>query len=95
VALKLYFDEAASLEPLHGQTVSILGYGNQGRAQALNLRQSGVSVLVGNREDDYRDQAIANNDEASALAADLGDEELQMDAASARFRLVTMDEAHE
>jgi class 3 adenylate cyclase/tetratricopeptide (TPR) repeat protein len=44
---------------------------------------------------DYRDQAIANNDEARALAEELGDEDLQMDAASARFRLVSMDEAHE
>ena len=67
MALKLYFDEAASLEPLHGQTVSILGYGNQGRAQALNLRQSGVSVLVGNRQDDYRDQAIRDGFEVVSI----------------------------
>lgn len=34
---------------LHGKTVSVLGYGNQGEAQALNLRDSGVRVLVGLR----------------------------------------------
>ncbi len=36
-------------EPLRGKTVAVLGYGNQGEAQALNLRDSGVSVLVGLR----------------------------------------------
>ncbi|HVM22296.1 MAG TPA: ketol-acid reductoisomerase [Sphingomicrobium sp.] len=35
--------------PLHGKRVAILGYGNQGRAQALNLRDSGIDVVVGLR----------------------------------------------
>ena len=56
--MKLLKDSDTSLEPLEGKTVAILGYGNQGRAQALNLRDSGVSVIVGNRDDDYRTQAI-------------------------------------
>jgi hypothetical protein len=43
---------------------------------------------------DYRDQALANNDEAKALAAELGDEDLQIDAATARFRLISVKEAH-
>ena len=34
---------------LHGKTVAIIGYGNQGRAQALNLRDSGIDVTVGLR----------------------------------------------
>jgi ketol-acid reductoisomerase len=38
-----------SLQPILAKTVAILGYGNQGRAQALNLRDSGVSVRVGAR----------------------------------------------
>jgi len=38
-----------SLTPLRGLTVAVLGYGNQGRAQALNLRDSGVNVVVGGR----------------------------------------------
>ncbi|MGH7805854.1 MAG: ketol-acid reductoisomerase, partial [Candidatus Binatia bacterium] len=33
---KVYRDADASLEPLRGKTVAVLGYGNQGRAQALN-----------------------------------------------------------
>ena len=34
---------------LHGRTVAIIGFGNQGRAQALNLRDSGIDVRVGLR----------------------------------------------
>ena len=49
--MKIYTDADASLDPLLGNTVSLLGYGNQGQAQALNLRDSGIHVLVGNRQD--------------------------------------------
>jgi len=52
--MELVKDHDVSLEPLEGKTVAILGYGNQGRAQALNLRDSGIEVIVGNRDDDYR-----------------------------------------
>src|SRR5690606_26333300 len=58
--MKLYKDSDASLEPLAGKTVAVLGYGNQGQAQALNLRDSGVDVIVGNRDDLYRERAIAD-----------------------------------
>jgi ketol-acid reductoisomerase len=56
--VKLLQEQDASLEPLAGKTVAVLGYGNQGRAQALNLRDSGVQVIVGNREDEYRELAV-------------------------------------
>ena len=56
--MKLLNDSDVSLEPLSGKTVAMLGYGNQGRAQALNLRDSGVHVIVGNRHDEYREQAV-------------------------------------
>ena len=55
--MKVWNDNDATLEPLKGKTAAILGYGNQGRAQALNLRDSGVAVVVGNRTDEYRIQA--------------------------------------
>jgi ketol-acid reductoisomerase len=42
-----YYDADADLEFLSGRTVAVLGYGNQGRSQALNLRDSGVVVIVG------------------------------------------------
>jgi len=43
------YEEDVSLEPLKGKEIGILGYGNQGRAQALNLRDSGLKVRVGLR----------------------------------------------
>ena len=46
----LYFDKDADLSVIQAKTVAIIGYGNQGRAQALNLRDSGVKVVVGARE---------------------------------------------
>ena len=55
--MRILKDDDASLDPLRDRTVAVLGYGNQGRAQALNLRDSGVRVVVGNREDSYREQA--------------------------------------
>ena len=55
--MKIFTDAEASLEPLAGKTVAILGYGNQGRAQALNLRDNGVRLIVGNRQDSYLEQA--------------------------------------
>jgi ketol-acid reductoisomerase len=42
-------DEDVSLEPLRGKKIAVLGYGSQGRAQALNLRDSGLDVIVGVR----------------------------------------------
>lgn len=45
--LKIYKDKDASLEYLKGKIISILGYGSQGRAQALNLRDSGLEVIIG------------------------------------------------
>ena len=45
--MKVYFDADADPALIRGRTVAVIGYGNQGRAQALNLRDSGVSVVVG------------------------------------------------
>ena len=47
----MYYDDDASLEPLEGKTVAILGYGSQGHAHALNLKECGVEVIVGLRPD--------------------------------------------
>jgi ketol-acid reductoisomerase len=47
----VFYDDDADLSRLDGQTVAILGYGSQGHAHALNLRDSGVSVVVGLRPD--------------------------------------------
>jgi len=44
---KVYYDKDAKLQLLKGKTVAIIGYGSQGHAQAQNLRDSGVNVVVG------------------------------------------------
>jgi ketol-acid reductoisomerase len=44
---KIYYDNSADLAAIRSQKVAILGYGSQGHAHALNLRDSGVSVQVG------------------------------------------------
>ena len=47
----MIYDKDADLSKLDGKTVAILGYGSQGHAHALNLKESGVDVVVGLRED--------------------------------------------
>src|ERR671938_114100 len=47
----MIYDQDADPGKLDGKTVAILGYGSQGHAHALNLRDSGVEVVVGLRED--------------------------------------------
>ncbi|HEY2600780.1 MAG TPA: ketol-acid reductoisomerase [Thermoleophilaceae bacterium] len=47
----MIYDKDADLSKLDGKTVAILGYGSQGHAHALNLKDSGVKVVVGLRED--------------------------------------------
>jgi len=44
---QLFYDSDADLSLLNGKTVAIIGYGSQGHAHALNLKDSGVSVVVG------------------------------------------------
>ncbi len=49
--MKVYYDKDADLARLEGRTVAMIGYGSQGHAHALNLRDSGVNVVVGLRAD--------------------------------------------
>ncbi|PYR76838.1 MAG: ketol-acid reductoisomerase, partial [Acidobacteria bacterium] len=44
---KMYYDSDADLSLIRGKKVAIVGFGSQGHAHALNLRDSGVSVRVG------------------------------------------------
>lgn len=57
--VRVYREKDADLKHLDGRTVAIIGYGNQGRMQALNLRDSGVAVIVGGREDESLARAEA------------------------------------
>ncbi len=48
--MKVFYDKDADLSIIQGKTVAIIGYGSQGHAHALNLKDSGVNVVVGLRE---------------------------------------------
>ena len=48
--LNIYYDKDADLAIIRGMTVAIIGFGSQGHAHALNLKDSGVNVVVGLRE---------------------------------------------
>lgn len=55
--MRIYRDEDADLGLLLGKQIAVIGYGNQGRSQALNLRDSGLNVIIGNRSDSYAQKA--------------------------------------
>ncbi len=44
--MKIYYDKDANLNHLKGKKIAIIGYGSQGHAQAQNLRESGLNVIV-------------------------------------------------
>lgn len=50
MAVTTYYEKDADLSVLKGKTVAVIGYGSQGHAQAQNLRDSGVNVVIGLRE---------------------------------------------
>ena len=51
LAVKVYSERDADLSALREATIAVIGYGNQGHAHALNLRDSGLKILVGQRPD--------------------------------------------
>ena len=65
---RMYFEEDSDLRYLAGQTICIVGYGNQGRSQALNLRDSGVPVIVGSRRDASYQEALHDGLEVLPVA---------------------------
>jgi ketol-acid reductoisomerase len=83
----MLYENDADLSPLEGKTVAVIGYGSQGHAHALNLKDSGASVLVGLRPESS----------SVAEAQQAGLEVLGVAEAASRGDLVTMlvpDELH-
>jgi len=83
----IFYDDDADLSLLEGRTVAVIGYGSQGHAHALNLRDSGVDVVVGLRE---------GSESADRARAD-GLEVLRVPDAAARgdaVMLLVPDELH-
>ena len=74
--VKVYHDEDIDGSILEGKKVAVIGYGSQGRAQALNMNDSGVDVVVGLRPGGSWDRAVADGMEVrtvveAAKAADI------------------------
>src|SRR3954470_2348570 len=85
--MQVYRDEDADLSLIRGRRVAVIGYGNQGRAQALNLRDSGVSVTI----------ALPETSASRARAAEDGFDVMTAPAASAAADVAVMlaaDEDH-
>ncbi len=82
--MNVYYDKDADLSLIQGKKVAILGYGSQGHAHANNLKESGVSVVVGLRPNSQSESkaksagldvmsiedAVANSDVVMVLAPD-------------------------
>lgn len=64
---RIFTAEDVKTSHLAEKTIAVIGYGNQGRAQALNLRDRGHKVIIGNRRDDYQRRAIADGFEATPI----------------------------
>jgi len=65
---KIYYDQDASLDAVVNKKIGIIGYGNQGRAQALNMRDSGLEhVSIGSIQDASMDQAKNDGFDAGSI----------------------------
>lgn len=97
--MQAYYDQDADLEILRHKALGMIGYGNQGRAQALNLRDSGLKVIVGvirdesarrAEEDGFRVLSIAETveqgDVLSLLIPDEVQQQLYHEAIHSRLR---------
>ena len=47
MAARIFYQEDCNLSLLEGKTIAIIGYGSQGHAHALNLKESGCNVIIG------------------------------------------------
>ena len=64
----IYHDHDGDLDVIRGKAIAVVGYGNQGRSWALNLRDSGADVRVCVRADETREEAKDDGFEIGELA---------------------------
>jgi ketol-acid reductoisomerase len=83
----MFYDDDADLTLLDGKTVAIIGYGSQGHAHSLNLKDSGVDVVVGLRSDS---QSVAKAQEHGLNVAEPADAASRGDL----IMMLTPDELH-
>src|SRR5665647_742902 len=68
MAVKLYHEKDADISFLQGKTIAVIGYGSQGHAQAQNLRDSGLKVIIGLRPGKSFDKAKNDGFEVFTVA---------------------------
>jgi ketol-acid reductoisomerase len=97
---KMYWESDANKKALEGKKVAVLGYGSQGRAQALNLRDSGINVVLGLRAgsptwkqaegDGWKPEPVADAvksaDVICMLVPDIAQAQMYKDAVAANLR---------
>jgi ketol-acid reductoisomerase len=97
---KIYWEKDANTSALHGKTVAVLGYGSQGRAHAMNLRDSGCNVVLGLRpegktwkqaeEDGFKPEtpaeAVRKADIVAMLCPDMAQAELYREAVAPNLK---------
>lgn len=72
----MIFEDQVDPGPVRSATLAVVGYGNQGRAQALNLRDRGLSVVVGSRPGTSRDRAESDGFAPTSVAHAVADAEV-------------------
>lgn len=101
---KMYWESDANRKALEGKKVAVLGYGSQGRAQALNLRDSGINVVLGLRagsptwkqaeSEGWKPQnapdAVKSADVVCLLVPDLAQAQLYKDVVAPNLKLGAM-----
>jgi len=87
-ALKQFEAREIDRNALGERTVAIIGYGSQGRSQALNLRDSGISVVVGVRNLDSESALLAKADGFECLSVDVAAQRAEL------IMILTPDETH-
>ncbi len=78
--IKKYYDKDCNLDVLNGKTIAIIGFGSQGHAHAMNLKESGVNVIVG----------LAKNSKSKEKAEEFGIEVFEVSEAAKRADIVMM-----
>ncbi|MBR2567752.1 MAG: ketol-acid reductoisomerase [Paenibacillus sp.] len=68
MAVTMYYEKDADFGVLQGKTIAVIGYGSQGHAQAQNLRDSGLQVIIGLREGKSAEKARQDGFEVVSVA---------------------------
>lgn len=70
IMTKIYYDNDANISLLKGKKIGIIGYGNQGRAQALNMKDSGISdILIATAKDETYEKAGEDGFQLTEISA--------------------------